>query len=185
MQVQDPAFLIPVALFIIYNLYTLSEYLRTGLSIRAWWNNQRMARVNSMSSWLFGFLSVVLKLLGLSQTAFEVTQKEQHKDDNGDTNSNAGKFTFDKSPVFLPGTAILLVNLTALVIGVVGVIINGGNNGVGIGEIICSSWVVLCFWAFFKGLFGKGKYGIPSSTIFKSGVLALLFVNYNKWTLKA
>lgn len=180
-KVQDPAFVIPVALFIIYNLYTLSEYLRTGLSIRAWWNNQRMARVNSMSSWLFGFLSVVLKLLGLSQTSFEVTKKEQHKDGDGgddDDDSNAGKFTFDESPVFVPGTTILLLNLTALVVGVVGVIINAENNGVGIGEIICSSWVVLCFWAFFKGLFGKGKYGIPFSTICKSGVLALLFVNY-------
>jgi hypothetical protein len=30
---------------------------------------------------------------------------------------------------------------------------------------------VLCFWPFFKGLFGKGKHGIPMYTICKSAAL--------------
>jgi branched-subunit amino acid ABC-type transport system permease component len=71
MQVQEQAFYIAVAVFIIYNLYTLPEYLRTGLPVRAWWNNQRMARITAMNAWLFGFLGVILKLLGISETVFE------------------------------------------------------------------------------------------------------------------
>ncbi|THG13590.1 hypothetical protein TEA_007853 [Camellia sinensis var. sinensis] len=179
--VGEPVIFIPIALFAIYNLYTLSEYLRIGLSTRAWWNNQRIWRLNTMIAWSFGVLSVLLKLLGLSDTVFEVTQKDQstNVDDN---NANAGKFTFDDSPSFVLGTTILLVNLTALAIGLLRFrLVGGAGNGSGIGEFICSMWVVLCFWAFLRGLFGKGKYGIPSSIIYKSGALALLFVQSCKW----
>uniref|UniRef100_A0A162A5J6 Cellulose synthase-like protein H1 n=1 Tax=Daucus carota subsp. sativus TaxID=79200 RepID=A0A162A5J6_DAUCS len=120
-KVNEPAILIPVTICVTYNLYTLSEYLRIGLSTRAWWNNQRMARTNCTSSWLFACFSIFLKLIGLSQTAFEVTQKNQSQDDDGDDqkNKNYGKFTFNESPIFIPGTTILLVNLTALAVGVV------------------------------------------------------------------
>ncbi|KAG5545602.1 hypothetical protein RHGRI_017929 [Rhododendron griersonianum] len=192
--VGEPALLIPLAIFITYNLYTLSEYFRAGLSARAWWNNQRMWRITAMTAWLFGVFSVILKLLGLSETVFEVTQKEQSSTNGSDDdNADVGRFTFDESPIFIPATTVLLVNLTALVIAILGFRpaappILGfrpaarGGDGSGIGEVIFSSCVVLCLWAFLKGLFGKGKYGIPLATVYKSGALALLFVNLSIWT---
>ncbi|XP_028122993.1 cellulose synthase-like protein H1 isoform X1 [Camellia sinensis] len=181
-KVGDPALQIPVDLFIIYNLYTLWEYLRTGLSTRAWWNNQRMLRVTAMSAWLLGTFSVILKLLGLSDTVFEVTQKDQSTG-NDDNEANAGRFTFDESPIFIPGTTVLLVNLTALAVRLLGFrLVASSGDGSGVGEVMCSVYVVLCFWSYLKGLFGKGKYRIPLSTIFKSGALVLLFVHLCKWT---
>ncbi|KAF8396418.1 hypothetical protein HHK36_018037 [Tetracentron sinense] len=180
-KISEPAIFIIGALFIIFNLYTLSEYLRSGLSIRTWWNNQRMARITSATAWLFGFLSVVVKLLGLSETVFEVTRKDQNTTDDGN-DTDAGRFTFDESPVFVPATALVLVHLTALTMGLVGVQPSArGGYGSGLGEVICCAWVVLNFLPFVKGLVGKGKYGIPSSTLCKSSALAVLFVHLCRW----
>ncbi|KAF2292238.1 hypothetical protein GH714_017923 [Hevea brasiliensis] len=84
-KVHEPAFYGYVALFLIYILYTISEYLETGLSIRAWWNRQRMTIITSTSAWLFAILSVILKILGISETVFEITRKEESTfTDDGD-----------------------------------------------------------------------------------------------------
>nr|POE84739.1 cellulose synthase-like protein h1 [Quercus suber] len=176
-KVQEPILYVLTAIFVIYNGYTLSEYLRSGQSVRAWWNNQRMSRINTMNAWLFGFLSVILKLLGISETVFEVTQKDESSDDAGD--AEAGRFTFNESPIFLPGTTILVVHLTALVVSLLKLQPPARDgHGSGLGEVFCSVYLVLCFWPFLKGLFGKGRHGIPSSTICKSTALALLFVYF-------
>lgn len=184
MQVGEPALLIAIAIFITYNLHTLSEYFQAGLSARAWWNNQRMWRITAMTAWLFGAFNVVLKLLGISETVFEVTQKEQSSTNGSDDeDANVGRFTFNESPIFIPATTVLLVNLTALVFAILGFWPAAhSGDGSAIGEVIFSSCVVLCLWAFLKGLFCKGKYGIPLATVYKSGALALLFVNLSRWT---
>lgn len=172
MQGNEVAIVIPASIFIIYNLYTLWEYMEAKESIRAWWNNQRMWRIISSASWLFGFLTVMFKILGFSETVFEVTKKDQdHSQDN--KKSNAG-FTFDDSPFFVPGTTILLVNMAALFNGWLS--FTQGKPEWGVGEVICSLWVILMFWAFLKGLFENGKDGIPWSTIFKSGALAFILL---------
>ncbi|KAK1423939.1 hypothetical protein QVD17_19250 [Tagetes erecta] len=184
---NELAFLIPMSIFIIYNGYVFWECKRLGISLRMWWNLQRMGRVTAMTAWLFGFLSVMLKLIGLSESVFEVTQKE-HKTNDGDDDSNnddknVTMFTYDKSPMIIPGVVVLLVNTTALINGVLRLLKVDYNEiwkevlGLGLGEMFCSVCLLLCFWEFFKGLFRNGKYGIPSSTIWKSGVLALFFVH--------
>lgn len=180
MQVNEPAILLPISIFVIFNLYCVWEYIQTGQSIKSWWNNHRMSRVIAMTAWFFGFLSVIFKILGLSDTIFEVTKKELSMGtENGD--NKPGRFTFDGSPVFVPGTTILLLNLTALIIGLL-CFKQGNEDGKewGIGECVCSFWVVLCFWAFLKGLFGKGKHGIPFHTMYKSVALVLVFVQFYK-----
>ncbi|GAB2274914.1 hypothetical protein Dimus_009684 [Dionaea muscipula] len=114
-KVEDPAILIPVTLFIMYNVCTLREYSQAGQSIKAWWNNQKMGRVHLASALLFGFIGVLLKFLGISETVFEVTQKDQSSPDNGDEEAESNRrFTFDESPVFVPGTTLVLLNLTCL-----------------------------------------------------------------------
>ncbi|KAI3675198.1 hypothetical protein L1987_84784 [Smallanthus sonchifolius] len=181
-KINERAFLIFMGTFIFYNIYAFLECRRVGVSIRTWWNLQRMGRIYAMTAWLFGFLSVMLKLMGLSNTVFEVTKKEYRSNDGDDDNESVGRFTYDKSPMIMPGVVILLFNMVALVNGVL--ILSKvdywenwmGVLGFGLGEMFCSVWILLSFWEFLKGLFGNGKYGIPSSTIWKSGALALLFV---------
>ncbi|KAK2649229.1 hypothetical protein Ddye_016718 [Dipteronia dyeriana] len=97
---------IPVALFVIYNLHTLSEYLETGFSVQSWWASQTVARVTITSAWLFAVSSLILELFGLSSDAvFEVTQK-----DHESSSSNVhGLISFDESSMFIPGTTMVLV----------------------------------------------------------------------------
>ncbi|RVW38920.1 Cellulose synthase-like protein H1 [Vitis vinifera] len=174
-NVQDPGVLISISLFVSYNFHTLLEYWGAGYSIRACWNNLRMWRITAVTAWLFGFLSVILKLLGLSETVFEVTKKDQSTTPGEGSDKDSGRFTFDGSLIFVPATTLLLVHLMALVTALLGLFDLVGIES-RIGEIICSVWVVLCFSPFLKGLFGKGKYGIPKSTICKSAALAFLFL---------
>ncbi|XP_027339834.1 cellulose synthase-like protein H1 isoform X2 [Abrus precatorius] len=175
---------IPASLFMIYNISTLLEYLKMGISIRTWWNNQRMARITTMNTWFFGLLSIILKRLRISDTVFVVTRKDQASFSEG-TNENAGRFIFDESPTFILGTTILLVQLTALLIYCLGLQppVRSGH-GSGVGEVLCSAYLVACYWPFLKGLFQKGKYGIPLSTICKSTVLAFIFVHFCKSAIR-
>jgi len=169
---------IAISVFVIYNIHTLLEYLTIGLSIRHWWNNQRMCVMRTTSAWFIGFLSAMLKLSRISDTLFEITEKEHSASGADGNNADAGRFTFDESPVFVVGTTILLVHLTAMLIMFLRLQPNPFGNGCGVGEFICSTYLVLCYWPYLKGLFSRGKYGIPLSTIFMSSVFALVFVHF-------
>ncbi|CAB4304641.1 unnamed protein product [Prunus armeniaca] len=174
---QELAYYIPITLFVTTNMYNISQYIQSGLSIRAWWNNQKMGRITTMSAWLFGVFGIVLKLSGISETVFEVTKKDQSSStEKGTEEEEAGRFTFDKSPMFVPPTAVLLLHLTALASALFG-LQPPAHDGVGSGrlEVAGSVCLVLCLWPFLKGLFASGKYGIPLSTIFKSAGLTLMF----------
>ena len=165
---EERAIFIPISLFIVYNFQQLLQYKETGQSVRAWWNNQRMGRINTICAWLFGVGNAVLKLLGVRETVFEVTKKETYCE------VDLGHFTFDESPMFVTGTTILLLQLIALLTS----FIRLGRSRSAVLEVICSLWLFLCFWPFLKGIlmFGKGRYGLPFSTIYKSAILTLLFV---------
>ncbi|OMP08333.1 Cellulose synthase [Corchorus olitorius] len=180
-KVEEPIVYVPIFIFVMNKLEFLALYLLLGKSLRAWWNGHRAERITTTSSMLLAFLTMLLKNLGLSETVFDITQKTQFTFDD---DHKVGRFVFDKSPIFVPGTSLLLVHLTALAMWVFGLQPAAATGGVGsgLGEILCSMWVVLNFWPFIKGLFGKGKYGIPWSTIWKSAVLVLLFVQLSKWT---
>ncbi|CAJ1956282.1 unnamed protein product [Sphenostylis stenocarpa] len=167
-----------ISLFVIYNIYTLLEYLTIGLSITHWWNNQRMCVMRTTTALFVGFFSAMLQLSGISDTVFDITDKKQSTSDADGNNEDAGRFTFDESPVFVVGTTILLVHLTAMLIMFLGSQPTRSGNGSGLGEFISSTYLILCYWPYLKGLFGRGKYGIPLSTICKSAVFALVFVHF-------
>ncbi|KAL5081999.1 hypothetical protein RYX36_010420 [Vicia faba] len=168
---------IHTSLFVIYNMSTLSESLKTGLSIRTWWNNQKMMRITTMSAWFFGFLAILLKLLQISKPVFEITKKDE-------SSSSDGRFSFNESPIFLPSTTILFVQLTSLVTSLFRWSLRVGSEvGYGYGEVLCSAYLVACYLPFLKGLFRTGKHGIPLSIIFKSAILSFLFVHLCKLTI--
>ena len=179
-QANEPAMAIFVAQFLINNGLSVLMHIHRTQSAREWWNKVRMAKISSATSKLFGNLSFLLKLLGISDISFDVTRKDQSDippddSDRKEDAANVGRFTFDASPMFVPGTTFLFLHLTALATGLF-----GDTSNVGFGEILCSVLMVLCFWPFVRGLVGKGKYGIPSSTILKSASFVLIIVQLCK-----
>ncbi|XP_031501463.1 cellulose synthase-like protein H1 [Nymphaea colorata] len=170
-KITDPEFRLPAAVFFIFNIYILLEYLLCGLSVREWWNNQRMARILSSTAWLFGLLAVLLKVFGISDTAFELTRK----DDLEGAPAEAGKFIFDSSAIYVPATTLLFVNMTALALGLAKTVMEM-EAAAYVGELVCCAWVVMSFLPFVKGLFRREQYGIPWPTVCKSGTAALIFV---------
>ncbi|MQL94635.1 hypothetical protein Taro_027288 [Colocasia esculenta] len=187
-KVSEPTFLIPALLFVFYNVYTLTEYLECELSVRTWWNNQRMQRIQWTTPSLFGLFSVVTKVLGMSETTFEITPKEQNSSPTLEAApfKDPGRFTFDSSPMFVPDTALVFLNFAAAATILLKLLrspagVTKDSDGPGIAELVCSVWVVLSFWPFVRGLFGKGSYGLPWSTILKGSALSSLYLLFCKW----
>ena len=134
----------------IYNVHTLLEYLTIGLSIRHWWNNQRMCIIRTTTASFLGFLSAMLKLSGISDSVFEITDKKPSTSGADGNNADAGRFTFEESPVFVIGTTILLVHMTAMLIKFLGLQPTHSGNGCGLGESISSMYVIVCYWPYLK-----------------------------------
>ncbi|AEC08697.1 cellulose synthase-like B3 [Arabidopsis thaliana] len=180
---------IVVTLVGMHCLYSLWEFMSLGFSVQSWFASQSFWRIKTTCSWLFSIPDIILKLLGISKTVFIVTKKTMPKTMSGSgseksqrevdcPNQDSGKFEFDGSLYFLPGTFILLVNLAALAGCSVGLQRHRGG-GSGLAEACGCILVVILFLPFLKGMFEKGKYGIPWSTLSKAAFLAVLFVVFS------
>ncbi|KAG7568608.1 Nucleotide-diphospho-sugar transferase [Arabidopsis thaliana x Arabidopsis arenosa] len=177
---------ITITLVGMHCFYTLWEFMSLGYSVQSWLVSQSVWRIVATSSWLFSIFDITLKLLGISETVFRITIKtvpagpSQGEDDG--PNSDSRKFEFDGSLHFFPGTFIVLVNLAALAVFSVGLqrsSYSHGEGGSGLAEACGCVLVVMLFLPFVMGLFEKGKYGIPLSTLSKAGFLAVLFVVFS------
>ena len=97
-----------------------------------------------MNAGFCGFFSIILKLLRVSDTVFDMTRKDQnsgHRDD-----SDAGRFTFNESPVLVLGTTILLLQLIAMVIKLMGLqppVPSHSGNGFELGDMLCSAYLIM------------------------------------------
>uniref|UniRef100_A0A0E0B4D6 Cellulose synthase-like protein E6 n=1 Tax=Oryza glumipatula TaxID=40148 RepID=A0A0E0B4D6_9ORYZ len=64
-----------IYVFCVKTLYSLYEALLSGDTLKGWWNGQRMWMVKRITSYLYGFIDTIRKLLGLSKMSFEITAK--------------------------------------------------------------------------------------------------------------
>lgn len=62
-------------------MYSLYEALSSGVTLRGWWNGQRMWVIKRTTSYLFAMLDTVSRLLGLSAMAFAITPKVTDDED--------------------------------------------------------------------------------------------------------
>ncbi|KAL9286919.1 putative cellulose synthase (UDP-forming) [Arabidopsis thaliana] len=187
---KGPCLCTIVTLVGMHCLYSLWQFMSLGFSVQSWYVVQSLWRIIATSSWLFSIQDIILKLLGISQIGFVIAKKTipetksvyESKPSQGEDDVpklNLGKFEFDSSGLFIPGTFIMLVNLAALA----GYLVrlqrsscSHGGGGSGLAEACGCILVVMLFLPFLKGLFEHGKYSIPLSTLSKAAFLTVLFV---------
>ncbi|KAG2397357.1 putative cellulose synthase-like protein [Vigna angularis] len=86
-------------------MVTDEKYLSAGLSYRAWWNNERMSRITRMNAGFCAFVCILLKLLRISDTVFDITKKDVPLSDDVRDDKDVG-------------TTMLLLQLTIMFIKV-------------------------------------------------------------------
>ncbi|GMH25489.1 hypothetical protein Nepgr_027332 [Nepenthes gracilis] len=160
-EISSPWFL-PFA-YIIISKYTYSsvEYLRCQGTFRGWWNEQRAWLYKRNSSYLFAFLAIVLKLLGLSDQAFVVTAKAADKDVSERYESEIMEFGHSSPMITLLATLALL-NLLCFA------------TTMGLQIVLCAVLVLINFPLYEAMFFRKDKGKMPMDVTMKSVVYAFV-----------
>ncbi|XP_031259719.1 cellulose synthase-like protein E1 isoform X2 [Pistacia vera] len=172
-QFSSPWF-VPFA-YVISAKYTdsLVEFLWSGGTILGWWNNQRIWLYLRTSSYLFGFIDAILKSLGFSDPAFEITSKVADEDVMERYNKEIMEFGAS-SPMFTLLATLALLNLFCFGGVVKKVAMEDGAIRFDrmVLQILLCGILILINWPLYQGLFfRKDKGKMPSSTTMKFGAL--------------
>ncbi|KGN44128.1 cellulose synthase-like protein E1 [Cucumis sativus] len=177
-KVSSPWF-IPFA-YVTFAKYgtSLVEFLLTGGTILGWWNEQRIWLYKRTSSYLFALVDIVLKILGLSNSAFVITAKVIDEEVSQRYENEIMEFGVS-SPLFTIITTISLVNFLCF-IGMMKKVVESGSGLVMFLEtmvlqILLCGILIMINWPLYQGLFfRKDKGKMPTSLTIKSFILALL-----------
>ncbi|CAI9775793.1 unnamed protein product [Fraxinus pennsylvanica] len=125
-KVSDPWFLAYIFLFLgAYVQDCLDFTLAKGTFLR-WWSDQRFWLIRGLSSYLFGSIEYITKILGISTHGFNVTSKVV--DDEQSKRYNQGIFEFGvEFPMFVPLAMAAILNLIAFFYGGIVQIFKEGN----------------------------------------------------------
>ncbi|XP_057842154.2 cellulose synthase-like protein E6 isoform X1 [Cryptomeria japonica] len=118
-SIRDSWILLFVFLSVCAYSYSAIEFIYVGGgSLKRWWNEQRMWMIKGVSSYLFGLIQVLCKLMGISKVGFEVTSKVS--DSEAEKRYEAEIFEFGvASTLFIPPSTLAMINLIALIGGIV------------------------------------------------------------------
>uniref|UniRef100_A0A0A9DKN6 Uncharacterized protein n=1 Tax=Arundo donax TaxID=35708 RepID=A0A0A9DKN6_ARUDO len=162
------------------NMYSLYEALSHGDTLRGWWNGQRMWMVKRITSYLYGVIDTIRKLLGLSKMGFQVTSKVSDEDEAKRYEQEIMEFG-TPSPEYVIVATIALFNLVCLVGGLSQIMTGGGNmplNVFFLQVILCGVLVIINFPIYEAMFLRKDRGGIPFSVTLASigFVMLALFV---------
>lgn len=108
---------IPFAYVVIgRNVYSLAEALNCNDTVNKWWNTQRMWLMRRITSYLYGAISTILKLLVGSKMGFVITAKVSGPDASKRYEQEVMEFG-SASPMFIIIAITAFLNLVCLVFG--------------------------------------------------------------------
>ncbi|CAL9219049.1 unnamed protein product [Arabidopsis halleri] len=156
------------------NAYSLAEFLWCGGTFLGWWNEQRMWLYRRTSSFLFGFMDTIKKLLGVSESAFVITAKVAEEEAAERYKEEVMEFGVE-SPMFILLGTLGMLNLFCFAAAVTRLAYGGGGGFKAMGfQFMITGVLVVLNWPLYEGmLLRKDRGKMPASVTVKSFVLAL------------
>ncbi|KAM0853414.1 hypothetical protein ACQ4PT_051093 [Festuca glaucescens] len=168
-----------ICVFLVKNMYSLYEALSCGETLKGWWNGQRMWLVKRISSYLFGVIDTLRKLLGLSQMTFVISSKVSDEDASKRYEQEIVEFG-SPTPEYVIIATIALLNLVCLVGGLCHIMIGGWNALFNVlpAQIFLCEMLVITNIPFYEAMFlRKDKGRLPFSvTLASIGFVVLAFL---------
>ncbi|EOA36706.1 hypothetical protein CARUB_v10012240mg [Capsella rubella] len=156
------------------NAYSLAEFLWCEGTFRGWWNEQRMWLYRRTSSFLFGFKDTIMKLVGVSESAFVITAKVAEEEAAERYKDEAMEFGVE-SPMFLLLGTLAMLNLFCMAAAVMRLASGDGGDLKTMGfQFVITGILVVINWPLYEGmLLRKDKGKMPMNVTVKSVVLAV------------
>ncbi|GKV50108.1 hypothetical protein SLEP1_g56823 [Rubroshorea leprosula] len=154
--------------------YSLWEFLRCGGTFQGWWNEQRIWMFKRTTSYLFGTLSTVLKLLGLSKATFAITDKVVDEGVSQRYKQEVMEFG-TRSPMFNIIATLAMLNLLSCIGAIKRVIVHNKAVDLLALQMLLNGLFVCLNLPVYKGLFFRKDSGsMPPSVKLFSIIFALL-----------
>ncbi|KAI9188522.1 hypothetical protein LWI28_020832 [Acer negundo] len=162
--------------FIASSVHSLIEAMNCGSTVKIWWNLERMWMIRRTTVFLFRFINVIIKQLGLSQTAFALTSKVVEEDVSIRFELEIIEFGSSSIMFTLLGS-LTMMNLFCLVGATLKMVVlqNFGALGNLISQVfLCGMMVLINFPVYQAMFFKKDKGSLQFYVVFKSLVVASL-----------
>ena len=160
----------------VHRAYSLGEFVFFGGTLQGWWNDQRIWLYKRMTSYLFGFLDNILRLLGFSKSAFVITAKVADDDVSQRYKQEIMEFGAS-SPMFTILATLALLNAFCFIGGMMRVIADVENS---VWErftlqILLCGMLIFINLPIYQGLFLRKDNGsMPTSLTYQSIMFAIL-----------
>ncbi|KQJ90650.1 cellulose synthase-like protein E6 [Brachypodium distachyon] len=178
-EITSPWIIPFISVFCVKNLYSLCESLLCGDTLKGWWNGQRMWMVKRITSYLYGVIDTVRKLIGLSKMSFAVSSKVSDEDESKRYEQEIMEFG-SSDPEYVIIATIALLNLVCLAGGLSQMMT--GERGIRFNvfcpQLILCGMLVITSVPFYEAMFlRKDKGRIPFSvTLASIGFVMLTFL---------
>ncbi|KAL5974360.1 hypothetical protein ACLOJK_031024 [Asimina triloba] len=178
---NSPWFALFMSVIIVGHAYGILEALSIGMTLQAWWNERRITLMKRTTSYLFALTDNLLRLLGMSNTAFVITAKVAADDDDDFSKRHKQElmeFGSD-SPMFTILATLAMLNLISLLYGLIRLIIAADGGGIGmVGPLAlqvftCAAFVLINLPVYQGLFFRKDKGRFPASVAIKSVLISM------------
>ncbi|XP_073001786.1 cellulose synthase-like protein E6 [Typha latifolia] len=175
-NVQDIWFAPFAYVMVVTSIYSLWEALMIGDTVKGWWNERRIWLYKRLTSYPLAFIDTLLKLVGVSKSAFVITAKVADEEVLNRYEQEIIEFGSSSPSMFTILYTLAMLNLLCLLGGVKRLVLDeaGEMNSMLVQLIICGS-ISLINMPIYQAMFFRTDGGcIPMSLTFTSLSLAML-----------